>query len=98
MGVYAAIAAGLKLLTDLGSLSLIGSPLLKLPIKYQLLVKSLVAAALAYLGFLIAGVSVGAALPLALGTAAGSGFIHELIADFFPQLNTLTDTKSGTGT
>lgn len=97
LGVFTAIATALKLITDLGSLSFVGSPLLKLPVEYQLLVKSFVAAIIALLGFMAAGVALPAALPLAIGSAAGSGFIHELIADFFPQLNTLAQSAGLSG-
>jgi len=84
LGFFVAVGTALKYLVDISQLSFIGSPLLKLPTKYQLLVRSFIAALIAVLGFIAAGAPIVTAIVAGLGTGAGSGFIHELIADFAP--------------
>lgn len=87
MGLYAALAAALKIMAELAKLSFLGNPWAKIPDKYKLLVSSFIGAALVLLGFVAAGAPILAALPAALGSAAGAGFLHEVVQDFFPGLS-----------
>lgn len=87
LGFYVALATALKYLVDVSQLSFLGAPLLKLPVKYQLLVRSGIAAIIAILSFSAAGAPIVIAIVSGLGTGAGSGFIHELLEDLSPGLS-----------
>lgn len=84
MGFFVAIATALKYVVDASQLSFIGAPFSKIPVKYQLLVRSFIAAVIALLGFMAGGAPFMTALVAAVETGAGSGFIHEVLADFIP--------------